>query len=278
MNRIICPTDFSQASLNAIEVSTKLAELNHSSLTLYHTYTESEYNEALGQGPPGGGANHQLDVIKEKLAKLVETINQNSLSKGLLKCDYKLEMGRFPERLAAYAKKINSDAIVMGTTGVSNLQEAYMGSNTLNTIEKAHCTVFCIPESASYKKFEKIVYATDFKKEDHDAIQKVVALAMRFEAWIYVLHISQAHNEKDSQEFKKEVAEFKSFIEYERMVYVNKAFDDEVSHGIESFVKEEKADLLAVVTKERYFLLNLFHKSVTKSLTYILDNPMMIIK
>ena len=43
-----------------------------------------------------------------------------------------------------YAKKNNMDVIVIGTTGMSAVEEIFLGSVANNVIHHAHCPVFAI--------------------------------------------------------------------------------------------------------------------------------------
>lgn len=47
MSKILCPVDFSETSLNAIEFATEIAAKNQSVLTLLYVFTENEFNSIV---------------------------------------------------------------------------------------------------------------------------------------------------------------------------------------------------------------------------------------
>ncbi|WP_332910585.1 universal stress protein [Algoriphagus boritolerans] len=64
--KILCPTDFSECSLNAIEYAARLGEKFNAVLVLFHVLNREDY---LKLAPMDTNGNHQLDFVKEKLKK-----------------------------------------------------------------------------------------------------------------------------------------------------------------------------------------------------------------
>lgn len=262
MNKILCPVDFSDASLNAIEFAVEVGKKFRSTIMLVHIFTESDFNKIVGEASIGRSFKELLTMATEKLKKLEDQINKDYVPKGIAGCDSFLGLGELPDRLASMIADDQYDLIVMGTTGISRVGDIFIGSNTEDVIEKVKIPILCIPESADFHGFNKIVYASDFMKEDRRAIQKVISFATVFDARISVLHINPGDEEKA---YKRFIEELKSFIEYKKINFVNKHFKDEVGMGIEEFMQEENSDLLVVFKKQRNFFDSIFHKSLTKT-------------
>lgn len=275
MNKILCPVDFSEASLNAIEFAVEIGKKFRSTVSLVHIFTEKDFNKIVGEASIGRPFKELLGMANAKIKKLADQINEDYKSQGLANCDYHVELGDLTDQLLSIASEGQHDLIVMGTTGISRVRGVFFGSNTEDIIEKAKMPVLCVPESASFQGFTKIVYASDFMKEDKMAIQEVISFATLFDARISVLHVNLGDDDDTYTTF---IDELKSFIQYKKINFVNKRFKDDIGLGIEEFMQEENSDLLIVFKKHRSFLGSMFHKSLTKTLSYSTDKPFLVLK
>jgi nucleotide-binding universal stress UspA family protein len=277
MNKILCPIDFSSTSLNAIEFAVKLGEKHKATLTLLYVFTEEEFNKILDEDTDIKRSFDDLKALAEKkLQGLTSEINKTAKEKGLVQCNYILRVGELIDCILDFAKEDSSKLIVMGTTGVSDITEAFVGSNTVKVIENATCPVLCVPEKAIYKKFTKVVYATDYQQEDKAAIQKLIVFGEVFDSRIQILHVSQSGKLVDKailEDYKEKII---SYVNYPNLEFVIKVYEDEINRGIDEYMIEEKADLLVLLTKQRSFFEKLFHKSITSSMSYFTDYPLLI--
>lgn len=275
MNKILCPVDFSATSLNAIEFAVEIGKKFRSTITLVHIFTESDFNRIVGEEHIGRSFKELLNMADSKMKKLAEQINREYQPQGISHCEYHVGLGELTERLLAFVEDEHYDLIVMGTTGISKVRGVFFGSNTEDVIDKAQVPILCVPHTASFEGFDKIVYASDFMKEDRMAIQEVISFATVFDARISVLHINL--NDTESR-YKNFIEELKSFIQYKKINFVNKRFKEEIGLGIEEFMQEEDSDLLVVFKKQRSFVGSIFHKSLTKTLSYSTDKPLLVLK
>lgn len=275
MNKILCPVDFSDTSLNAIEFAVEIGKKFRSTLTLVHIFTEDDFNKIVGEASIGRSFKELMGMATNKLKQLADQINEDYRSEGIANCDYQMGLGELTDRLVTMIDEEQYDLVVMGTTGISRMRGVFFGSNTEDVIERVKVPILCVPSRASYSGFDKVVYASDFMKEDRLAIQKVISFATLFDSRISVLHINLGDDEKEYESF---VEELKSFIQYQKINFVNKNFKDDVGLGIEEFMQQENSDLLVVFRKQRSFVGSMFHKSLTKTLSYSTDKPFFVLK
>ncbi len=273
MNRILCPVDFSETSLNAIEFAVEIAKKFHSRVTLLHIFTENDFNKVLGKSATGKTFKELLAIANNKLKALANTIASDY--EGIIKCDYLLEMGELTEKIKEVAFDDNYDLIVMGTTGVSKTNGVFFGSNTEDVIDDVKKPILCVPKTASFKQFKKIVYGSDFLKQDRLAIQDVISFATMFDARVHVVHINLNDSEKEYNQF---ITELKSFIQYNKITFVNKNYKDEIGDGLNEYMKQESGDLLVVFKRKRGFVESIFSKSLTQILSYSTDKPLLVLK
>ncbi|MEQ8927039.1 MAG: universal stress protein [Fulvivirga sp.] len=274
MNKILCPVDFSDTSLNAIEFAVEIGKKFHSKVTLLHVFTEEDFNKVIGVTAKGKSFKELLGMAKNKLTQLTNAINEDAVKDGLEKCDFYLELGELTEKVNETAQGEKYDLIVMGTTGVSKRSGIYFGSNTEDVIEEVKKPVLCIPSGASFTKFKKIVYGSDFLEEDRVAIQEVISFATMFDARINVVHVNSDNEDAEYERFTKEL---KSFIQYNKISFANREYDD-VGKGLLEYMRSENADLLVAFKRKRNIVESIFSKSITKILSHTSDKPLLILK
>ncbi|QSE96532.1 universal stress protein [Fulvivirga lutea] len=274
MNKILCPVDFSDTSLNAIEFAVEIGKKFHSKVTLLHVFTEEDFNKVLGNKAKGKSFKELLGMAKNRISQLADAINEDAVKDGLDKCDFYLEMGELTEKINETAVGENYDLIVMGTTGVSKRSGIFFGSNTEDVIDEVRRPVMCIPSNASFTKFKKIVYGSDYLEEDKVAIQEVISFATMFDARINVVHVN---SENEDEEYKKFTQELKSFIQYNKITFTNRQYDD-IGKGLLEYMNSENADLLVAFKRKRNIVESIFSKSITKILSHTSDKPLLILK
>ena len=276
MSKILCPVDFSTASLNAIEFAVRIAEKSNSSLLLVHSFTAEEFSRIVGSESVDRNYKESLEAAEKKLENLSYRVRGLSEHKTLY-CQYEILLGNLTDQILVKAEEEDFDLIVMGTTGISKTGIP-MGSNTSKIIERSPIPVFCVPENATYAGFKKIIYATDYQPDDKKALQDVVSFAMLFDARINVVHLSHHPSEEDRKSFKSFMEELKSFVQYDKISYDIIFSKEETSLALEDYFYDQGADLLVLLSKRRNFLESLFHKSVTRRLSFVIDKPFEVIK
>lgn len=193
IKNILCPTDFSNCSSQALGHALFLAKHCNAKLHLFHAIV-------LHQRDPHNPAFHFPDLkeLQEKLKKRA----RNRMDSDLLascenqeKVDIRLEeaMGVAAENLILeYADKHNIDLIVMGTHGRRGLGYMFLGSIAAAIVRRASCPVFTIRESEKPKPLEEadsILSPIDFS--DHSIRAMLVAreFAKLYKAKLQVLHV-----------------------------------------------------------------------------------------
>jgi nucleotide-binding universal stress UspA family protein len=282
MKKLLCPVDFSSDSLNALEFAARIAEQQNASLTLIHVFTEHEFGEALSKGLL---SNHykQSDIdnlvgaAEDLLSKLADEVNKISKARGLQFCDYHFTYGPLERQLVEYAEEHAYDLIIMGTTGVTDVMERYIGSNTVRAISRAHCPVLCIPENAQYHKINKVVYATDYQMEDNIVLNQLSAFVQPMQAEIHIVHVSQQDNEMEEAMYTDYVEQTRTYLNYDKLKFAVE-FNEDPAHGIDAYVIREKADLVAVLYQRKNFIERLLDESTTKDIAYFATYPVLIFK
>jgi nucleotide-binding universal stress UspA family protein len=275
MKKILCPVDFSDASLNALEFAASIGDQFSSKLTLLNIFTPSDYNAIVERDDYDGAFEELKTESERKLKSICKEVKK--IDRGLEDCAYKLRAGKMIDVLNECAYEDHDDLIVIGTTGYSKRDKRYIGSNAVDIIRHSSCHVLCIPDGYTYHGIKKIVYATDYQEEDKIAIQLIISMASALDAHIEILHISHHDKAIDRAIYEEFAAEIKDFIRFDKVSFSREVFHH-VSEGLDEHVQKTETDLLVLLDKKRNFFQKLFHQGLTSHLTNLSDFPFMIVK
>ncbi|MDN4165379.1 universal stress protein [Cytophagales bacterium LB-30] len=276
MQKILCPIDFSPTALNALEYAVKLGEGLHATLTLLYVLSEEEFNKVLVDKE--SSFEDWKEQEEARLCALCDEINAVSQKKGLVKADYMIKVGELTEGVSSLAKADHYKLIVMGTGGASDLKKVYWGSNTIKVVNKSNIPVLCIPHTAKFAGFRKVVYATNYDKHDKEAIAELVTLSVPFDSIVQVVHVfaeATVEKKKIHHDFSEEM---KSFVGYHKLRFAEVQGEDRVSLVLDEYMKTENGEVLSLMTIQRGFFENLFHQSVTKDISGFTHYPLLIFR
>ena len=143
IRRVLAPTDFSRASLEAVDYAARLArDFDAEVAVLYVEDTTYAFPEQLVPSAAAarvmqeahGAAHHQLALLGERLRK------------ASLKTHTLILQGAAADRIVAAATKLRVDWIVLGTHGRTGALRAFLGSVAQRVVQQAPCPVLVIPK------------------------------------------------------------------------------------------------------------------------------------
>jgi len=273
--KILCPTDFSECSLNAIEYATRLGEKYKADLVLFHVLNRKDYDKL---SPSDAGGKYQMDFVLEKLHNLQDAVLKEGLKNGLKSCISVVKEGSIVKETLEYASEINAELIVVGTEGVNDFRENIIGSRASRIVEQSDRDILIVPLKVYFKAPRKLVYASDYLEEDKVAIQKIVELAKFFDSEIDLVHISRTDKVLDKSLHLTMIEEIKPFIKYDKVNFVLKSFDDDIALGLDNYLQSAKGDILLTLSKKKSFFDQVFSKSLSKKMAYFIDKPLWVMK
>lgn len=281
MNRILCPVDFSESSLNAVEYAAKLGAAHQATLTLIHVFTEEEFGKALTsrklpdrykQNDIENLIGHAEDILKQ----LADEVYKIERREGLAACDYHFTYGPLNRQIVDYAKEHQYSMIVMGTSGVKDVFEEYVGSNTVKTIDRASCPVLCVPTEASYRVPKKIMYATNYQEEDTEALTRLALFAEPFRAEIHVVHVCHNKNLMERATYADFQQQIKDALPNADLQFEEMECEDDTVRGIDQYAIQQEMDLVVLLHHRRTFFERLFESSKVKNISYFATYPVLV--
>lgn len=272
---IVCPTDFSECSLNAIEYAAKLGEVYAADLHLFHVPDHDDYQKLASRDQHTGD---QYSFIQKKLESLREVVAKESIPKGLKSCQASFREGKTVHTILEFGEEIKADLIVIGTEGVNDFKQNFIGTRSSKIVERSQIDVLVVPRRVFFKPPKKFVYATDYLEEDKIAIQKVVELAKFWESEIDIVHVSTKLKAIDKSLHMTMVQEVRPFVKYDKVNYVLKSYRDEPGLGLENYLIIAKGDILVTLSKKKSWFEQVFSNNLSRKMSYFINKPLFVIK
>ncbi len=281
MQKILVPVDFSKPSEAALNYALHFAQVIGAEIILLH----------VACAPLPSATNYHLHVglLKEEVekgkAKLEEYINKFSEltyldGSGKLKITPVLEIenGIIPS-IEKVSSEYNVFLVVMGTHGMTRAEEILLGSVTADIIASDKTpAVLAVPSQATFKKWERIVYAADFSEKDEKVIEVLLELASYFPtAKVDYLHVS---NEKERIEDIDRLYRLKKAFKEIPVSMLDFRFreNDDLDEGINSYLENYETSVLVMLTHHRSFFESLWHRSKAKEISFHTEVPLLVLK
>jgi nucleotide-binding universal stress UspA family protein len=171
----------------------------------------------------------------------------------------------------------------MGTLGASGIKEKLWGSRTAAVIGKATVPVMAIPINYTWKKPQKILFATNQFEKDPAILDYIFELADLYMASIQVAVFTDEDEDKAGTflDHTNRIDEYGKFL---RKAYNEETLTSAHLYGknfdevLQDFIKENNIDILIMVTYPHGFWNRLFNPSKTKRMSYHTTIPLLAIQ
>ena len=147
LTKILYPTDFSEASLEALRYAVSFARNCKAKLILMHVVNEKIFSEGLSLARVSAPEALEQEMAKEAGRQLNMLIPAEE-RKGL-DCEMVTLSGMPFLEIIRYAKENDVDMIVIGTNGRSGMEHIIFGSTAEKVVRKAHCPVLSVKPRAN---------------------------------------------------------------------------------------------------------------------------------
>ena len=274
MKQILFPTDFSDAAHTAFMYALRFADTFNAELVILHVY-----DLPIVETPPLPESTseifdivemHQFESFRDALPELHKIAEEKNL--GHIKMRNILLYGDLVYNVNKVCIDENIDLIVMGTKGATGLKETFLGSKTASVIANANVPVLGIPADAEYQPIKSIAFTTQYKDKDNDALRNVLKISEKLKAEVLCLYIK---NDDDPEDIEERINEWKIYYRDQKIDFFNIA-GDHIEQTIIDFIDNQRVDLLVMRTHKRGFFESLFHRSLTKKMTYHTKVPLLV--
>ncbi|WP_336067961.1 universal stress protein [Mesoflavibacter sp. CH_XMU1404-2] len=275
MKNILVPTNFSENCEKAAQLGIEMAKLYNSEIHFLHLMKtpvdwvkldkekEKRYPETL----------KQIGVAKFALRKLEKMAEH----KGL-KCRTFLQYDSGQGDILEHSGHFHHDFIITGSSGTKGVIREITGSNVEKIVRKANAPFIVVKDEAVNFPFKNIVFVSDFEEDVSNAFKQVVSIASKCDAKIHLLRIN---TKTDTNSIASGLQPMKRFLENfpEVQNYTMNVYNElYVETGINTYLKNNPADLITMCTHGTTGFLSLFSKSIAEGVTNHATLPIMTIR
>ena len=139
--RILCPIDFSDSSLAALEFAFSLAQEGDAELTILHVFDRLAEDEPLTNRPISV-PEYRLEVEADFLARLHALVPDSV--RTWCRPNTRIAHGKAYREILGIATEDRADLIVMGVHGRNALDLMLFGSTTNQVVRRATCPVLTL--------------------------------------------------------------------------------------------------------------------------------------
>lgn len=272
MLKIIVPTDFSEASLNAYNFANHLAKELTGVILLTHVYypTSTDINQFAVM-------DEEVEKIhREKLDNLVKSFNQDWLgsfvTEPLIEGVFKVG---FPRMELSELSKEKDTILVMGTTGEGDAFKKVFGSLSLDMIDNSHCPLFLVPPDSGFTDVKEITYLSEDLKNDtlHLLYVGRMCAKMGLDFRLVNFHKMGSSQPYDVSNTIKIMESYFPEVKY----HIEVVDTDDIFGEVKHLVSSVKDNLIVLSTKHRNIFQNLFHKSISEFAAIHSLSPLLIL-
>lgn len=261
MKTIVVPTDFSTPAENAMLYAGQLATNIHAAIVLLHVY---QIPVAMNDMPVlmvspdelKKNADAGLERAKELLQEKFERLDVRTESR----------LGDVVDELQDVCEKENPFAVVAGNHGATGIERVLFGSTSLSIVRRTTCPVIVVPHRSQAGEIKNMAVAIDASMENFP-VEKIKNIVAELQTQLHLIHVSQA----------KMAALDTSKLCAELNAKCQTIYDHEFVRGIESYVQDNKIDLLVILPHKHNLIERLFFKTHTQELLHKISIPIMCI-
>ncbi len=262
MIKILFPTDFSKNANHAAQYASLMANQLNAEIIFLHIFSVpliSEYN-----------LPHEIEsFIGQNRIEATENLNQfvkkfiQETKIPQARTTQRIEYGFIPEKIVSISNELKADLIVMGTKGVADVFDRWIGTVAQKVVKKADCPVWIIPQKALIHLPKSILYAADFDGDELVATQKLVEMAKNFGAKAQLIHIHPNFELNVGHQVEAMASFLENQFENENLI-VRTLVRDDIVNGLEKYIEIHKPDVLALASHEKSIFDKIFEPSISK--------------
>lgn len=247
--QILCPTDFSENSLEAIRVAAFAAREFNGNITLLHVdeddlspYWHFNHDESKR-------AEHRKMLEQFAQERFTDIVGNLDLTAG--RTLTKIQRGAAYKTIVHEAESGNYDAIALTTNGLGSTSPHLLGRTTERVVRLSRIPVLTVrpSQSSAVKTLKVILCPTDFSEYGNYALPYAISIALKFSAKLILLHITELSVEH-SERLLNSFPDLQVYHEQARELSVTRLVDKDIEpeNAIARVATEYLADLIVMGT------------------------------
>ncbi len=182
--KILCPTDFSPGSRQAMRVAVRLADEAGAEIVLVHAW----YVPPMAYGPEYALAAELVQEIQESARAALSAALREATALGAKRLTSQLRTGPARHEIVEVLERDPGfDLVVMGTHGRTGLARVLLGSVAEGVVRHAPCPVLAVRPDGEARPFTRVLCPIDFSDGSQHAADLAAELVKT--GHITLLHV-----------------------------------------------------------------------------------------
>ena len=276
MKRILLPTDFSKNAWNAISYAAQLFKNETCTFYLLHTYTPIIYHTEFVMLNPND--IEISNIVRETAEKDMEETRKKLLENypnPKHSVETMVSFNTLINEIKDQIKALKIDFIVMGTKGATGASEILFGTNTVHVLNHIKCPLIAVSEKYKAQSPDNVLFPSDYYISfEPKHVQPIIDVVKPNSSKLNVLHVS--HGYELSYKNLQNKNKLESLLNDVNFKF-HDVSDDSLENAINTFIKNEKIDLLVLINNKKSFFENLFFRPFVNKMGLHLEIPLMVI-
>jgi len=270
MDKILIPCDFSEQAINAFRLAIDMAHASNVEIHLLNVIELPIMHDDVLTPMPSFDETLLKELSERAETKFTEL--KEDYAKEHVTINTKIEFGPIVSSVLDYLREHIVTLVIMGTKGVSGLQEVLIGSTAEKIVRHAPCPVTVVKKYTKFEDLKNIVFPNSMEEGQEDLLMHVKALQAMLKATLHIVWIDTSGKAGDHSVVKNRLEEFaRRFMLKDYTLNVFNAKDNE--SGVIDFTHKITADMIAMGTHARKGLSHLLRGSVTEDVVNHVDCP-----
>ncbi|MFZ1705136.1 MAG: universal stress protein [Saprospiraceae bacterium] len=262
---ILCPIDFSNHSLYALDYAIDLANKLGGKIHLFTAYSV----------PKSTGRLRSLDgeikkAVLEDLSEVLQSI-EPKISTGIKPCYGVLE-GNSGRVITEYAVSHQIDVIVMGTKGTGSISNIFLGSVAKKVVDNATIPVIAVPNPLKENTNQKYaILSLDEKEVKNDSsLRFLKSFIKKLEFTLDLFHVQTPGD--TSTEYTNTIELLKDIVKG-----VKTESSSDITGSIKRYAEKSNCGLIIMIRRPHSFWSRLFMDTNTTTELAMTRIPIMIL-
>lgn len=278
MKRVLVVTDFSDVADHAVDYACNLAnKFSIEHLFLLNTYENIPIYDS-GEAGSLALSMQEADQLEQSRIESFKLLNRH-IAHQLHTTTSLVPLiinNTLPEAVNQVCAEETIDLVIIGIKRQDDLETLILGSNVQKAVDRIHYPVLLIPRCASIAIPQNVILAAPFREPLTRATQiKLHKFLYRFNSKVTAIHgcLKGVLSEKESRIANELQLQLQH---YNCQLQIIKDVRD-LPSAINEYASNNNPSLVISIHKMRGFIASLFHKSVTKSLAWRCDVPLLVL-
>lgn len=246
IKKILIPLDFSETSKIALEHGANLCAKFQADLHLIHVFTPMS-TEVF----PMLDVASQIKEVKESAANELEKLAKQFQDQYGVKVAVEIRDGNPSREIVKSAKDLKADMIVMGTHGVSGIEEFFLGSNAYRVVTSASVPVLTVQKHATKYGYQNIALPIDSSSHTRDKVSEAAYLAKHFGSTIHLAALITEEHEEEKNVFNLKLKQIEEYLDHQGVSYLTTIkHGDNIAEMTTQHAKEANADMIVIMTEQ----------------------------